>query len=166
MPFSICPYVSIVHVLYYSFNVKEDHFAHKLQENLYNYSKWWVSIICNLANLPVFTSGCNRSAIEKLGEDIFEKAYKFLKAARRRHASEDEIKEYLEKVVSRASDCFEVDQLVYFEDQLQVSEDTIVWNICQNWTHRGYVESVNMSLIRWTQEPCHIIKGWIIAQRH
>ncbi|KAM6450853.1 serine/threonine-protein kinase Nek11 isoform 2-T2 [Liasis olivaceus] len=66
------------------------------------------------------------SAIQKLGAEIFEKVYEFLQQARQRNASEGEVKEYLEKLVSRASDCFEVDQLLYFEDQMQASEDISV----------------------------------------
>ncbi|XP_039380048.1 serine/threonine-protein kinase Nek11 isoform X7 [Mauremys reevesii] len=58
------------------------------------------------------------SAVQKLGAEVFEKVYSYLKKARQQNASEDEIRECLEKVVSRASDCFEVDQLLYFEDQL------------------------------------------------
>ncbi|XP_074842216.1 serine/threonine-protein kinase Nek11 [Carettochelys insculpta] len=58
------------------------------------------------------------SAVQKLGADVFEKVYSYLKTARQQNASEDEIRECLEKVVSRASDCFEVDQLLYFEEQL------------------------------------------------
>uniref|UniRef100_A0A8C5WYA2 Uncharacterized protein n=1 Tax=Laticauda laticaudata TaxID=8630 RepID=A0A8C5WYA2_LATLA len=64
--------------------------------------------------------------IQKLGAEIFEKVYEFLQQARQRKASEAEVKEYLEKLVSRANDCFEVDQLLYFEDQLQVLEDILV----------------------------------------
>ncbi|XP_044275097.1 serine/threonine-protein kinase Nek11 [Varanus komodoensis] len=64
------------------------------------------------------------SAIQKLGTEVFEKVYEFLRQARQANANEDEIKEYLEKIVSRASDCFEVDQLLYFEEQLQASEDS------------------------------------------
>ncbi|XP_015281315.1 PREDICTED: serine/threonine-protein kinase Nek11 [Gekko japonicus] len=60
------------------------------------------------------------SAIQKLGAEIFEKVYKFLREAKQRNTSEDEIKGYLEKMVCRASDCFEVDQLLYFEDQLSL----------------------------------------------
>nr|XP_016849891.1 PREDICTED: serine/threonine-protein kinase Nek11 [Anolis carolinensis] len=59
------------------------------------------------------------SAIQKLGAEIFENVYRFLRQARREHVSEDKIREYLEKIVPRASDCFEVDQLIYFEDQLE-----------------------------------------------
>ncbi|XP_061442533.1 serine/threonine-protein kinase Nek11 isoform X2 [Rhineura floridana] len=66
------------------------------------------------------------SAIQKLGTETFEKVYEFLQQARRQNASENEIREYLEKMVSRASDCFEVDQLLYFEDQLRASEDASV----------------------------------------
>ncbi|XP_075275010.1 serine/threonine-protein kinase Nek11 isoform X2 [Opisthocomus hoazin] len=62
------------------------------------------------------------SAIGKLGAEVFESVYSYLKQARQQNASEEDIKRHLEKLVSRASDCFEVDQLLYFEEQLQVSE--------------------------------------------
>ncbi|NXK30561.1 NEK11 kinase, partial [Piprites chloris] len=58
------------------------------------------------------------SAIGKLGVDVFEAAYSYLRQARQQNASEEEISRCLEKLVSRASDCFEVDQLLYFEEQL------------------------------------------------
>ncbi|XP_027727969.1 serine/threonine-protein kinase Nek11 [Vombatus ursinus] len=58
------------------------------------------------------------SAIQKLGLEVFETVYGYLKKARRQNASEEEIRVSLEKVVPRASDCFEVDQLIYFEEQL------------------------------------------------
>ncbi|XP_055985455.1 serine/threonine-protein kinase Nek11 isoform X3 [Sorex fumeus] len=57
------------------------------------------------------------SAMQKLGTQVFEEVYSYLKKARQQKASEAEIRESLEKVVPRASDCFEVDQLLYFEDQ-------------------------------------------------
>ncbi|XP_009867787.1 PREDICTED: serine/threonine-protein kinase Nek11, partial [Apaloderma vittatum] len=62
------------------------------------------------------------SAIGKLGEDVFEAVYSCLKQARQQNASEEEIRRRLEKLVSRASICFEVDQLLYFEEQLQAAE--------------------------------------------
>ncbi|XP_071591917.1 serine/threonine-protein kinase Nek11 isoform X4 [Heliangelus exortis] len=62
------------------------------------------------------------SAIGKLGAEVFEAVYSYLKQARQQNANEGEIKSNLEKLVSRASDCFEVDQLLYFEEQLQASE--------------------------------------------
>ncbi|XP_038017131.1 serine/threonine-protein kinase Nek11 isoform X4 [Motacilla alba alba] len=62
------------------------------------------------------------SAIGKLGVEAFEAVYSCLKQARQQNASEEEIRSCLEKLVSRASDCFEVDQLLYFEEQLQASE--------------------------------------------
>ncbi|XP_039921682.1 serine/threonine-protein kinase Nek11 isoform X2 [Hirundo rustica] len=62
------------------------------------------------------------SAIGKLGVEAFEMVYSYLKQARQQNASEEEIRSCLEKLVSRASDCFEVDQLLYFEEQLQASE--------------------------------------------
>ncbi|NWW43483.1 NEK11 kinase, partial [Pedionomus torquatus] len=58
------------------------------------------------------------SAIGKLGAEVFEAVYSCLKQARQQNASENEIRRRLEKLVSRASDCFEVDQLLYFEEQL------------------------------------------------
>ncbi|NXH95784.1 NEK11 kinase, partial [Pachycephala philippinensis] len=58
------------------------------------------------------------SAIGKLGVEAFEAVYSCLKQARQQNASEEEIRRCLEKLVSRASDCFEVDQLLYFEEQL------------------------------------------------
>ncbi|XP_043824463.1 serine/threonine-protein kinase Nek11 isoform X2 [Dromiciops gliroides] len=58
------------------------------------------------------------SAIQKLGLEVFETVYRYLRKARRENANEEEIRESLEKVVPRASDCFEVDQLIYFEEQL------------------------------------------------
>ncbi|XP_051645067.1 serine/threonine-protein kinase Nek11 isoform X1 [Manacus candei] len=62
------------------------------------------------------------SAIGKLGVDVFEAVYSYLRQARQQNASEEEIRRCLEKLVARASDCFEVDQLLYFEEQLQASE--------------------------------------------
>ncbi|XP_069329353.1 serine/threonine-protein kinase Nek11 isoform X3 [Eulemur rufifrons] len=61
------------------------------------------------------------SAIQKLGAEVFEEVYNYLKRARHQNASEVEIRECLEKVVPRASDCFEVDQLLYFEEQLLIT---------------------------------------------
>ncbi|XP_036617841.1 serine/threonine-protein kinase Nek11 [Trichosurus vulpecula] len=58
------------------------------------------------------------TAIQKLGLEVFETVYGYLKKARRQNASEEEIRKSLEQVVPRASDCFEVDQLIYFEEQL------------------------------------------------
>ncbi|XP_030355291.1 serine/threonine-protein kinase Nek11 isoform X3 [Strigops habroptila] len=65
------------------------------------------------------------SAIGKLGAEVFEAVYSYLKQARQQNASEEEIRRHLEKLVSRASDCFEVDQLLYFEEQLQASESRL-----------------------------------------
>ncbi|XP_063181368.1 serine/threonine-protein kinase Nek11 [Chroicocephalus ridibundus] len=65
------------------------------------------------------------SAIGKLGAEVFEAVYSYLKQARQQNASEEEIRRRLEKLVARASDCFEVDQLLYFEEQLQASEESL-----------------------------------------
>ncbi|XP_034850509.1 serine/threonine-protein kinase Nek11 isoform X2 [Mirounga leonina] len=77
----------------------------------------------------VFTSAVARSkmkhlresAMQKLGAEVFEKVYNYLKRARRQKANEAEIRVALEKVVPRAGDCFEVDQLLYFEEQLLIT---------------------------------------------
>ncbi|XP_060251904.1 serine/threonine-protein kinase Nek11 isoform X6 [Ovis aries] len=61
------------------------------------------------------------SAVQKLGAEVFEEVYSYLKRARQRGASEAEVWAALETVVPRASDCFEVDQLLYFEEQLLIT---------------------------------------------
>ncbi|XP_078520002.1 serine/threonine-protein kinase Nek11 [Lissotriton helveticus] len=61
------------------------------------------------------------SAIENLGESTFERVYEYLKGAKQRSASREEIEVFLEKGFSSSRDCFEVDQLIYYEDQLQSS---------------------------------------------
>ncbi|XP_064410998.1 serine/threonine-protein kinase Nek11 isoform X2 [Latimeria chalumnae] len=61
------------------------------------------------------------SIIEKLGAEVFEKVYDYLKKAREQNANEAEVREYLGKLVAKPSDCFEVDQLLYFEEQLMSS---------------------------------------------
>ncbi|XP_036917190.1 serine/threonine-protein kinase Nek11 isoform X2 [Sturnira hondurensis] len=60
------------------------------------------------------------SAVQKLGADVFEEVYDYLRTARRQEASEAEVRASLEKVVPRASDCFEVDQLLCLEEQLLI----------------------------------------------
>lgn len=59
--------------------------------------------------------------MRKLGAEVFEEVYDYLKRARHQNASEAEIRAALEKVVPHASDCFEVDQLLYFEEQLLIT---------------------------------------------
>ncbi|XP_057593879.1 serine/threonine-protein kinase Nek11 isoform X3 [Hippopotamus amphibius kiboko] len=61
------------------------------------------------------------SAVRKLGTEVFEEVYGYLKRARQQGASETEVRAALEAVVPRASDCFEVDQLLYFEEQLLIT---------------------------------------------
>ncbi|EPQ06119.1 Serine/threonine-protein kinase Nek11 [Myotis brandtii] len=61
------------------------------------------------------------SAVQKLGAAVFEEVYHYLKRARRQRTGEAEVRASLEKVVPRASDCFEVDQLLYFEEQLLIT---------------------------------------------
>ncbi|KAF6100362.1 NIMA related kinase 11 [Phyllostomus discolor] len=70
------------------------------------------------------------SAVQKLGAEVFKEVYNCLKRARQQKASEAEIRASLEKVVPRASDCFEVDQLLCFEEQLliTVGEGTTLQN--------------------------------------
>nr|XP_042137478.1 serine/threonine-protein kinase Nek11 isoform X2 [Peromyscus maniculatus bairdii] len=66
------------------------------------------------------------SAMQKLGTEVFEEVYDYLKRARHQKACEAEIREHLETVVPRASDCFEVDQLLYFEEQLLTTEGKVL----------------------------------------
>lgn len=89
------------------------------------------SIICVTTNFKIhFLTGdlyvrltisptfLGRSAVQKLGMETFEEVYCYLKKARHQSAGEAEICKHLETVVPRASDCFEVDQLLYFEELL------------------------------------------------
>ncbi|XP_051061759.1 serine/threonine-protein kinase Nek11 isoform X2 [Phodopus roborovskii] len=62
------------------------------------------------------------SAMQKLGMEVFEEVYDYLRRARHQKACEAEVREHLETVVPRASDCFEVDQLLYLEEQLLTTE--------------------------------------------
>lgn len=77
--------------------------------------------VISLGNPSLSSSLCGRSAVQKLGAAVFEEAYHCLKTARRQRAGEAEVRASLEKVVPRASDCFEVDQLLYFEEQLLIT---------------------------------------------
>lgn len=70
----------------------------------------------------IFPTSLGRSAMQKLGPEVFEEVYNYLRRARNQKACEAEIREHLETVVPQASDCFEVDQLLYFEEQLLTTE--------------------------------------------
>ncbi|CAN2389698.1 serine threonine-protein kinase Nek11 [Pristimantis euphronides] len=58
------------------------------------------------------------SAVQSMGTKSFEKVYNYLKKARQNNTSEKEAKTHLETLVSRASQCFLVDQILYFEEEL------------------------------------------------
>uniref|UniRef100_A0A673KW23 non-specific serine/threonine protein kinase n=1 Tax=Sinocyclocheilus rhinocerous TaxID=307959 RepID=A0A673KW23_9TELE len=60
----------------------------------------------------------DRSVCRKLGEDVFLEVYDYLKQARQRQESEENIKQTLIQLVERPGDCFEVDQLLYYEELL------------------------------------------------
>uniref|UniRef100_A0A8C3QYJ5 Serine/threonine-protein kinase Nek11 n=1 Tax=Cyanoderma ruficeps TaxID=181631 RepID=A0A8C3QYJ5_9PASS len=82
----------------------------------------YLESVLNSSSLVITSLYASLSAIGKLGVEAFEAVYSCLKQARQQNASEEEIRSSLEKLVSRASDCFEVDQLLYFEGQLEASE--------------------------------------------
>ncbi|KAJ1101675.1 hypothetical protein NDU88_006740 [Pleurodeles waltl] len=65
------------------------------------------------------------SAIENLGESTFKRVYDYLKGAKQQSASREEIEIFLEKGSSSSRDCFEVDQIIYYEDQLEASSRRI-----------------------------------------
>ncbi|XP_054027285.1 serine/threonine-protein kinase Nek11 [Dryobates pubescens] len=60
-------------------------------------------------------------AVGKLGAEAFEAVYSCLKQARQQGASEEQLRGRLEKLAARTSDCFEVDQLLYLEEQLHAA---------------------------------------------
>ncbi|XP_044150708.1 serine/threonine-protein kinase Nek11 [Bufo gargarizans] len=61
------------------------------------------------------------SAVSSMGAKSFEKVYNYLKKARQHDTSENEVKGHLETLVSRASECFLVDQILYLEEELSVA---------------------------------------------
>ncbi|XP_061086421.1 serine/threonine-protein kinase Nek11 isoform X2 [Conger conger] len=63
------------------------------------------------------------SIMDRLGGEVFWKVYEYLKQAREQQESEADIKEFLTRLVEKPSDCFEVDQLLYYEEQLQKSRE-------------------------------------------
>ncbi|KAL2084676.1 hypothetical protein ACEWY4_020194 [Coilia grayii] len=63
-----------------------------------------------------------RAVSQRLGQEVFQRVYDYLREARRRKESEVVVKEALGRLVERPSDCFEVDQLLYYEEQLQEAE--------------------------------------------
>lgn len=62
-----------------------------------------------------------RSAVQSMGAESFEKVYNYLKTARQNNTSEKEVKRHLETLVYRASECFLVDQILYFEEELSAA---------------------------------------------
>uniref|UniRef100_A0A8C7J7H9 Uncharacterized protein n=1 Tax=Oncorhynchus kisutch TaxID=8019 RepID=A0A8C7J7H9_ONCKI len=57
----------------------------------------------------------------RLGLTVFQRVYNYLKGARERQEDEGSIRQALSSLVERPSDGFEVDQLLYYEEQLQGS---------------------------------------------
>ncbi|XP_059364283.1 serine/threonine-protein kinase Nek11-like isoform X1 [Carassius carassius] len=62
----------------------------------------------------------------KLGEEVFLKVYDYLKQARQKQESEESIRLALIQLVERPGDCFEVDQLLYYEELLVAAQENTV----------------------------------------
>ncbi|XP_067910305.1 serine/threonine-protein kinase Nek11 isoform X2 [Heterodontus francisci] len=77
------------------------------------------AINCTMAETKM--NRMREAAIQKLEADVFQTVYDYLKMARRQNVKEAEVKGHLEKLGVKPSNCFEVDQLLYFEEQLQAS---------------------------------------------
>ncbi|XP_043116937.1 serine/threonine-protein kinase Nek11-like [Puntigrus tetrazona] len=60
---------------------------------------------------------------QKLGEEVFLKVYDCLKQARQKQESEENIRQALIQLVERPDDCFEVDQLLYYEELLSAAQE-------------------------------------------
>nr|XP_015212446.1 PREDICTED: serine/threonine-protein kinase Nek11 isoform X2 [Lepisosteus oculatus] len=78
------------------------------------------TINCTMAESKI--QRMRQSIREKLGEEAFQTVYDYLKNARENCVKEGEIKDFLGKIEGRPSDCFEVDQLLYFEEQLLMTK--------------------------------------------
>ncbi|XP_075068539.1 serine/threonine-protein kinase Nek11 [Mixophyes fleayi] len=61
------------------------------------------------------------SALKSMGAETFKEVYKYLKMTRKNNTSEKEVKQHLETLVPMASECFLVDQILYFEEELLVA---------------------------------------------
>uniref|UniRef100_A0A4W5QJP4 Uncharacterized protein n=1 Tax=Hucho hucho TaxID=62062 RepID=A0A4W5QJP4_9TELE len=59
------------------------------------------------------------SVSRRLGLTVFQRVYNYLKGARERREDEGSIRQALISLVEKPSDGFEVDQLLYYEEQLQ-----------------------------------------------
>ncbi|XP_059801195.1 serine/threonine-protein kinase Nek11 isoform X2 [Hypanus sabinus] len=77
------------------------------------------AINCTMAQAKMHRM--REAAIQKLEADLFQRIYDYLKKARSENTKEVEVMENLERLGAKPSDCFEVDQLLYFEEQLQSS---------------------------------------------
>ncbi|MBN3325898.1 NEK11 kinase, partial [Atractosteus spatula] len=78
------------------------------------------TINCTMAESKI--QRMRQSIREKLGEEAFQTVYDYLKNARENCVEEAEIKDFLGKIAGKPSDCFEVDQLLYFEEQLLMTK--------------------------------------------
>ncbi|XP_073782598.1 serine/threonine-protein kinase Nek11 isoform X2 [Danio rerio] len=63
------------------------------------------------------------SVCRRLGEEVFLKVYDYLKQARQKQESEESIRQTLIELVEKPSDCFEVDQLLYYEEILLAAQE-------------------------------------------
>uniref|UniRef100_A0A8C1MS75 non-specific serine/threonine protein kinase n=1 Tax=Cyprinus carpio TaxID=7962 RepID=A0A8C1MS75_CYPCA len=75
------------------------------------------------------------SVCRKLGEEVFLKVYDYLKQARQRQESEESIRQALIQLVERPGDCFEVDQLLYYEELLVAAQENTVLKNCTALTY-------------------------------
>ncbi|XDV40689.1 hypothetical protein PO909_009721, partial [Leuciscus waleckii] len=62
----------------------------------------------------------------RLGEEVFLKVYDYLKQARQKQESEESIRQALVQLAEKPSDCFEVDQLLYYEELLLAAQENSV----------------------------------------
>ncbi|XP_067304261.1 serine/threonine-protein kinase Nek11 [Pseudorasbora parva] len=67
-----------------------------------------------------------KSVCQRLGEEVFLKVYDYLKKARHRQESEESIRQALIQLVEKPSDCFEVDQLLYYEELLLAAQENTI----------------------------------------
>jgi len=83
----------------------------------------WIILIFILNVILIW---CFRSVCLRLGEEVFLKVYDYLKQARQKQDSEESIRQALVQLVEKPSDCFEVDQLLYYEELLLAAQENSV----------------------------------------
>ncbi|XP_010882942.2 serine/threonine-protein kinase Nek11 [Esox lucius] len=85
-----------------------------------------VPAVTNSTMMETRIQRMKESVSHRLGTVVFQRVYDYLKTARERQEDEGSIRKALGELVERPGDAFEVDQLLYYEEQLQGGRESRV----------------------------------------